>query len=1258
MTQSSQSEKSIPPLPEELRTAYTEENLVVFVGAGVSQAYPSCLPGFWELANEISRGTSKEVEQPLDQFLGRLAKSGVDVHEEAKQILDTDANPSVTHRAIVKLFGRPGSIRIVTTNFDRLLTKATAEVYNLERPRDCINHYLAPALPYGDDFSGIVHLHGSLDQSARRLILTDRDFGEAYVNRRWAPDFLIDLFSNYTILFVGYSHEDTIIKYLARSIPAEEKEPRLALEKSAGNVIRTPCSNEDEDGLSSEIEDESQPESSVSLDSEEQEYDENNGEDRKNLDQKDQEARERWQFLGVKPVLFPHTSGDDSFALLPETLEKWSQKCQRTGRDYGRLVSEVVDDIEDMPDDKIDGSHPISDLISDSENIDLKRGLQSKVGAQQFYKKAERIEWLYWMEQEDVIHLGTTDGDLPETQQDLREWITDKLARGEFSEQLLLHLSQKSKDIQRWAANSILKTFAFRECPTDADLRSRWLLWFFEHAGGSQGFSPYIELLKKAVDDESWEEVLLLLDGTLNPMGTVKPVPFSREAIQSTVSIKLPVDTGPLRNAWNQNIVPNLDSLARQLGSVLERHLIKVREIAQTTGGPLKPHVDKYAAYRTDVAEKAGNDIPTPVHILVDMAVGVLEWHVENDEAAALDVIDRWSASNSPLLQRTAIYGVEKMDLMTGEEKLNWILDRGWVLEPGLKQESGRVLEKAFPSASNSCRKRLLDSIDDRLNSQDQSWEIASTGQLLKALSDAAPEYEPVQTAWEEFCNDYPDVELTEPESTAPTIASRGLPDVDLIEESPSEIAEDIIEAFEEDPKSSNNQLLRRRVEVTLKRKKGWAKELAEVLSKEQEWGLYLWHPLLEALKRQTREDPGRLLNFINEHPPIYLTGRAVTRVLRTLSRQDVEDPPLSEHRDQIETIASRFLSNLREYAQDQSESVDEESFDDLIIVYRNIWLFDQGDAAQGDGLIRSHAEKFADLLSDITPISEAATRVLVAEIDGIHYVDHDWARNHLLPKFEWDNPEEAKAAWEAFLNIRRPSREILQELKDSFREAFAHLEDELDSEGSVLSIDRFIERMTVGALHAFNPIVEDWIIDFYNAVSSETQARWARELRVKLSQLDPQFTKEVWGTWLETYFDWRTRNKPVLLSKDEHLELFHMTCYLGEVFPEAVEYLLRKDPISLSGTGYLRIIRDYAPISRHPDSAYDLLQHIIEGWDGGAQLLGTNANKIIKGLIASTNNPEYLKGIINSLTDRGAISSSERDVLLARVEARNRSGN
>ncbi|MGR5939314.1 SIR2 family protein [Bacillus pacificus] len=31
----------------------------------------------------------------------------------------------------------------------------------------------------------------------------------------WARRFLVDLFSNYTVLFVGYSHNDPVMKYLA-----------------------------------------------------------------------------------------------------------------------------------------------------------------------------------------------------------------------------------------------------------------------------------------------------------------------------------------------------------------------------------------------------------------------------------------------------------------------------------------------------------------------------------------------------------------------------------------------------------------------------------------------------------------------------------------------------------------------------------------------------------------------------------------------------------------------------------------------------------------------------------------------------------------------------------------------------------------------------------------------------------------------------------------------------------------------------------
>ena len=45
--------------------------------------------------------------------------------------------------------------RIVTTNYDRHLTSA-ATALSLD-----LDVYEAPALPVGDDFEGIVHLHGS-----------------------------------------------------------------------------------------------------------------------------------------------------------------------------------------------------------------------------------------------------------------------------------------------------------------------------------------------------------------------------------------------------------------------------------------------------------------------------------------------------------------------------------------------------------------------------------------------------------------------------------------------------------------------------------------------------------------------------------------------------------------------------------------------------------------------------------------------------------------------------------------------------------------------------------------------------------------------------------------------------------------------------------------------------------------------------------------------------------------------------------------
>ena len=88
--------------------------------------------------------------------------------------------------------------------------------------------FRAPALPLGHSFGGIVHIHGTVSHPGG-MVLTDQDFGRAYLTEGWARRFLVGLFSSFTVLFVGYSHNDTIMNYLARALPEGKKGSRFAL---------------------------------------------------------------------------------------------------------------------------------------------------------------------------------------------------------------------------------------------------------------------------------------------------------------------------------------------------------------------------------------------------------------------------------------------------------------------------------------------------------------------------------------------------------------------------------------------------------------------------------------------------------------------------------------------------------------------------------------------------------------------------------------------------------------------------------------------------------------------------------------------------------------------------------------------------------------------------------------------------------------------------------------------------------------------
>jgi len=210
--------------PEGLIDAQRDGNLVVFAGAGVSMGQPANYPSSRVLA-EMVGGAAYQIgnTEREDQFLGRLEQADVPVRQRMKQFLSNpESRPTPLHHLLIDLFRDKSQIRLVTTNLDTHFT--TAARISGAQP----DFYYAPALPLGHRFTGIVYLHGCVGRNENEFVLTDADFGRAYLTEGWATRFLQALFQQYTVLFIGYSHDDTVINYLARGLPPHAR-PRFVL---------------------------------------------------------------------------------------------------------------------------------------------------------------------------------------------------------------------------------------------------------------------------------------------------------------------------------------------------------------------------------------------------------------------------------------------------------------------------------------------------------------------------------------------------------------------------------------------------------------------------------------------------------------------------------------------------------------------------------------------------------------------------------------------------------------------------------------------------------------------------------------------------------------------------------------------------------------------------------------------------------------------------------------------------------------------
>ncbi len=224
-----------PVVPDKLVQDLEDDKVVLFCGAGVSMG--AGLPSYAGLVefcyNKLRHPLptdEKEWDWPDRMLTALEARFGPEqVRPLVSRRLSMRPRTLPVHEAILRLaqLRRADGLRFVTTNFDTFFERA-AKGMNIKYPWHAGPMLPLPRNDHVGSWRSAVYLHGRLGSSSD-LVLNSADFGKAYLTDAWAARFVARLFAEFTVLFVGYSLNDPVLRYMTDAFAAEAAAARTAI---------------------------------------------------------------------------------------------------------------------------------------------------------------------------------------------------------------------------------------------------------------------------------------------------------------------------------------------------------------------------------------------------------------------------------------------------------------------------------------------------------------------------------------------------------------------------------------------------------------------------------------------------------------------------------------------------------------------------------------------------------------------------------------------------------------------------------------------------------------------------------------------------------------------------------------------------------------------------------------------------------------------------------------------------------------------
>lgn len=1109
--------------PDPLIAAIRDRELVVFAGAGVSMGEPAGLPGFAELADQIAAhtGRTRDEDEAIDVFLGRLQRdgTGVNVHGRAVGAVSGESGkvpkPTDLHRGLLRLYRRSDEVRLVTTNFDELFERAASEVLD-----GLPEVFCAPALPLGGDFAGIVHLHGSV-RDPKRMVLTDRDFGRAYLTQDWARRFVLDLFQTKTVLFVGYGHADVVLNYLARALPPVEKTKRFAL---VGSL--------EHGGDSS-----------------------------------------RWHRLGVEPVLHPQVTEEDYDSIpvavhaLADIVHRGALAWRRTIRDIAAVSPPVDQESSDLIAFALERPENVRFFTESAESAEWvgwleRRGFLDGLFDDTKYREREHElgRWLlrrfasddavalfefigsrsnrlatgFWQ----MVAMRLNGRDTDEVEHDaLCRWVSllvVNLPRVEPQMGWVHSLAEVCARHSLW--DELLDVFSFCSARYVAslhvvqshdvlgvsDVERFWLndLW-------TSSVRPHLGCFAEALLDRAadcferrrrllalWRPDLKGLDWSVvervaieaqdDGGRTREPVDVLLDAARDSLDW-LAEHTERAASNWCARNVRSGSAALRRLAvhGILSRGSMSADDRIDWLLG----HVDLYElALKHEVCRVARKSYPRATD-------GRRKRFVER----ILDFKGRAS-------DRTGADWAEGVDY----EKFNWLvlLQEAAPACPWVKK-SLRVIRQHHPDLE-----RLRES-DRAVGRMEPHWVASKSERTTDELLSLSPEQWvaglPAELPDEELCPDGRRVDHAE-----------GL-------------ALEIGRAAEREPR--------------------WGLDLANALVAAGRVEEKFWPDLLRALGAAG----GGVLTEV-----LGLFTRAELRAAHLWERAEVLRGALAERNpDWVGKCFPRVLATAATLSEEaRSVELNDEAelrrrgwrhagFHHPAFPLATVWLNaldvlrEDGGSSWGAGERELVVDALSACVAEDSDFTAVSVSVLAGHVHFLLAVEEGWTRTNLLPLFDAgaatsDGATLHGAAWDGFLVQGRLSPAIAEALQPAFLSLTASV-----GEFSDWKRKRFLHYVATIMVHYVDNPLDEWIPRLFDGLDEDGRVRFARRVGLCLGHACSEVQLECWHRWLKQYWSNRVDRVPSPLTEGETAAMFHWLSNLRPVFPEAVDLAVRMPAFS-----------------------------------------------------------------------------------------------